>query len=342
MNQPKQYRLVTVIKMTLVVVVFLLLFNSVDIIKWIYRMPVESGLRDFLIQVYEPVYAVCSKVPYTNLTASTREKYRNFAEIEYRATMDYDPASLLSVKKYPWLTPSDKKEINLAAKIDSLSVNPAPDSVTIDESTVLQVLLIGDSMLKVGFGDNLQKALKEISNVDVTYFGKSATGLVRQDYFDWFQQLDKLCKGKKFHLIVIMIGANDAQGIRQDGKDIQYGSEPWIDLYRSKVNLFARMISNYSQKFYWIGMPPMLSKGFDGRMRTLSKIFEEETGKMPNGKFISAINVLGDNKGNYTAYIKSGGKQLLVRANDGIHLTNSGGELLTQAVIEKFKVDFKR
>ncbi len=329
-------------KMIMVIVLFLSLFSSVDIIKWIYRLPPESALRDFMIQVYEPVYAVCSQVPYTNQSAVSREKYRNFAEIEYRAAMDYDPAAILSAKRYPWLAGAVKKDITSEAKIDSVSVIPAPDSVTIDENTVLQVLLIGDSMMKVGFGDNLQKALKDIKNIEVTYFGKSATGLVRQDYFDWFQQLDKLCKGKKFNLIVIMIGANDAQGVRQDGKDIQYGSEPWLDLYRKKVNLFARMVSNYSQKFYWIGMPPMLSKSFDGRMRTLSKIFEEETGKLSNGKFISAINILGDDKGNYTAYIKSGGKQLLVRANDGIHLTNSGGELLTQAVIEKFKVDFKR
>jgi hypothetical protein len=295
----------------------------------------------------EPVYAVCSSIPYTNLTKTIRDAYRNFAEIESSSQFDNNIAKTLSTKKYPWLVAQIKNDSIIESKLKKINSDKTPtvkttDDIKVDKNTVLQVLLIGDSMMKVGFGDILKKALKDLGKVEVTFFGKNSTGLVRQDFFDWFQQLDNLCKGKKYHLIVFMIGTNDAQGIRKNGKNLDYGTKEWLDFYRVRVQLFAKMLSGYSDRFYWIGMPPMLSKGFDGRMRTVTKIFEEEVGKITNGKFISIISILGDAKGNYTPNINCGGKYLTVRANDGVHFTYAGGDLLTKAVIEKFKVDFKR
>lgn len=342
MKEPAPYPLKTVIMMVIVVFALTLILNSVGLFKWAYRLPVESPFRSIFIEVFEPVYTVTRTAGFTTPVTKLQEGYRNFAQVDEGAGFDQNPDELVRKDRYPWFEAGSSTEEVLEAKIVPFDVTAKKDAVSTKNTGTVEVLLIGDSMMKVGFADILQKALESLGNVKVTVFSKNSTGLTRQDYFDWFKQLDKLCSGKKYDLIVLMIGTNDAQGVNSGGKDIYYGTKEWTDLYRSKVNKFASKMSSSASRFYWIGMPPMRDKTFDGKMRTLSKVFEEETAKFANGKFLSGVKILGDSQGNYTAYIKDGQKQVLTRANDGIHFTNGGGDFLTKAVIEVFKLDYKR
>ncbi|MBK7866923.1 MAG: DUF459 domain-containing protein [Ignavibacteriales bacterium] len=342
MIEPNPYKTKTVMKMMVAAIIFITFFNSAEIYNWMQRLSADSAIKPVLVSSFEPVYALCDRLPYINFSQKLKQDYRRFAGIDYREKYDVNPSIFLSMEKYSWLKPSEKQELSPESKLAELESVTPPAIESFDTNTVLKVLLIGDSMLKVGFGDILSAKLKAKGKIEVTYFGKNSTGLSRQDYFDWFAKLESLCKGIKYHLIVLMIGANDAQGFNKDGKVFNYGTPEWIDSYRSKTNLFAAMMSKYSHRFYWIGMPPMLMSKFDAKMKTLSKIYAEETVKFPNGSYIATTSILGDNKGGYTAYGTVKGKKVLLRGNDGIHFANGGGELLTDAVLEKFKKDFKR
>ncbi|MBP9122736.1 MAG: DUF459 domain-containing protein [Ignavibacteriaceae bacterium] len=342
MKEPAPYTLKTVMKMVVVVFTFTLIFDSVGLFKWAYRLPVESPLRSMFVEIFEPVYVVTNQAGLLSPVTFIREGYKKFAEIDEGAGFDLDPASLVRHDRYSWLGVEKESTELLEAKVVPFETSTGAGSTDSQNTGVLQILLIGDSMMKVGFEDILKKALNSLGNVEITTFSKNSTGLTRQDYFDWFKQLEKLTTGKKYNLIVLMIGTNDAQGVNHNGKDIYYGTKEWSDLYRTKVNKFAQTMSVTSEKFYWMGMPPMRDPKFDAKMKAVSKIYEEETSKFNNGKFISTIPVLGDARGGYTAYNNIGGKQVLTRGNDGIHFTNGGGQLLTNAVLDKFKSDFKR
>ncbi len=342
MMKPDLYKSKTVLKMMMAVMLFLMVFNSAAIYVWVQRLSSDSVVKPVLLSSFEPVYAVCDRLPYINFFQQLKQDYRKFAEVDFREKYDVDPSKYLSIEKYSWLKSSLEPELSPESKLAALDTVTTPVIESFDTNTVLKVLLIGDSMLKVGFGDILSAKLKAKGKIDVTYFGKNSTGLSRQDYFDWFAKLESLCKNTKYHLIVLMIGANDAQGFNNGSKVVNYGTQEWLDSYRRKTNLFAAMMSKYSHRFYWIGMPPMLMSKFDDKMKTLSKIYKEETVKFPNGSFIATTSILGDNKGGYTAYGTVNGKKVLLRGNDGIHFANGGGELLTNAVLEKFKTDFKR
>jgi len=342
MREPSLYKSKTVMRMMVVAIIFLSFFNSADIYNWMQRLSSDSAIKPVLVNSFEPVYAVCDRLPYISFFRSIKQDYRKFAGIEFREKYDVNPAMFLDIEKYSWLKETKKEELSTEKKLAELDTVTQPAIESFDTNTVMKVLLIGDSMLNVGFGDILKARLIAKGKIEVTYFGKNSTGLSRQDYFDWFAKLESLCKGKKYHLIVLMIGANDAQGFSKDGKVYNYGTPEWIDSYRSKTNLFAAMMSKYSHRFYWLGMPPMLMSKFDAKMKTLSKIYSEETVKFPNGSYIATTPILGDSKGGYTAYGTVNGKKVLLRGNDGIHFANGGGELLTIAVLEKFKTDFKR
>lgn len=343
MKKAREYRPGTIVNMMMVVAVFLFFFNSNAMMKWIRDMGDQTGIKATLLQIYEPVYAVCTFVPYTRLGHEIGEGYREFAGLGYREIFDGDPSRGLSPDDYPWLKAMlAKPDKVLAASVDSQATLPKEEEISFAPGTVLQILLIGDSMLNVGLGDVLKKKFKELGDVEVTYFGKNSTGLVRQDYFDWFKKLEELCKGKKYHLIVLMIGANDGQGIRINGKDISYGSDAWREVYRGKVNAFASMMSSNSVRFYWLGMPAMLSPFFDKKMKNLTKVFEEETARFKNGKFIPTIDILSNGAGKYAEYVNFGGKKVYARGRDGIHFAPGGGEIIAKTVIDQFKKDFKR
>ena len=339
----REYRPGTVMNMMIVVAVFLFFFNSQNMMKWLHRMGDQTGIKQSLIELYEPVYAVCSFVPYTKLGNDLGEEYRKFAGLGNSPLFDSDPLAGLSPKKYPWLEKMvAKPDQVLVAGLDTQAAPPREEEISIEPGTVLQILLIGDSMLNVGLGDVLKKRFKEFGDIEITYFGKNSTGLVRQDYFDWFKKLEELCKGKKYHLIVLMIGANDAQCIRTNGKDVQYGSDAWNEVYRSKVISFASMMSGNSVKFYWLGMPAMLSPFFDKKMRAVTKVYEEETARFKNGKFIPTIDILSEGTGKYKEYVNFEGKRVWARGRDGIHFAPGGGEIITKSVIDQFRKDFKR
>lgn len=342
MKEPAPYTLKTVMKMIVVVFSFVLIFDSVGLFKWAYRLPVESPLRSMFVEIFEPVYVVTDQAGLLTPVTIIRKEYKKFAEIDEGAGFDLNPADLIRYEKYAWIGVEKESSEILEAKVVPFETSTGTGTTSEQDTGVLQILLIGDSMMKVGFEDILKKALNSLGNVEITTFSKNSTGLTRQDYFDWFKQLEKLTTGKKYNLIVLMIGTNDAQGVNHNGKDIYYGTKEWSDIYRTKVSKFAQMMSGASEKFYWMGMPPMRDPKFDGKMKLVSKIYEEETSKFSNGKFISTVPVLGDAKGGYTAYKNNGGKQVLTRGNDGIHFTNVGGQLLTNAVLEKLKKDFKR
>ncbi|KAB2909393.1 MAG: DUF459 domain-containing protein [Ignavibacteriales bacterium] len=344
-NFPK-YKRSTVAKMMFVIGLFLLFFNSADLISAIYRLDEESNAKPMLTALYEPVFAVCSMVPYTNLAFKAEKEYREFAEIPFREGIDINPVEFLSKEKYPWIKEifaDDSVKTSVVETTDSSGGEiKKEDELLLDTNEVLKILLIGDSMLNVGFGERLKLGLKELGNTDVTYFGKNSTGLVRQDYFDWFTKFEELTKGKKFHIIVIMIGANDAQAIKEGNQVVKYGSDEWLEHYRAKVNRFASMMSQSATRFYWIGMPPMMSPFFDKKMRSVTKIFEEETAKFKNGRFVSTINSLSNGSGEYAEYVNVNNKRVWARGKDGIHFTLGGGDILTQQIITLLKEDFKR
>ena len=76
----------------------------------------------------------------------------------------------------------------------------------------LRVVVVGDSLAS-GFGVYLERVMKP-SLVRVSRQGRISTGLARPDYFDWPVALSEIVDNFRPDLIVVMLGENDNQALR--------------------------------------------------------------------------------------------------------------------------------
>ena len=96
----------------------------------------------------------------------------------------------------------------------------------------LRVLIVGDS-IGIDLGDALLPDLAQTGVVSAALDGRVSTGLTRPDYFNWPAELTADLKSQDPQVVVIMIGANDAQDFLGP-PDVPYTSPEWNTLYASE------------------------------------------------------------------------------------------------------------
>ena len=193
----------------------------------------------------------------------------------------------------------------------------------------LRVLDIGDSVGEDLGEFGLVDDLGSTGVVSATLDGQIDTGLTRPDYFNWPAQLRNDISRLHPQLVVICIGANDAQSTIVNGHVYVYGTSAWDNLYRSRISAFISEATSTGAHVLWVGMPPMASPQLNGQMAHLNNLYQQVISHHIGATFMSSVPVLGGRNGVYTAFKNS----QEIRTDDGIHLQPAGAQLLAQAVI---------
>lgn len=207
----------------------------------------------------------------------------------------------------------------------------APQKIT----PPVKFLLVGDSMMLVGFGPALENSLLKYNGVSVVREGVYSTGLNRIDYFDWFTKTDELITLHKPDVLIVMFGANDGQGIKdKEGKPHELGSESWKEVYRQRVNVYLSRTAPKLKKIYWVGHPITGNDNFLAKFQAMNPIYEAECAKFPNAVFINTWERFAVN-GTYSQTISDdNGLRQIAKQSDGVHVTDFGGRVLTDFVLK--------
>ena len=196
----------------------------------------------------------------------------------------------------------------------------------------LRVLIVGDS-IGIDLGDALQPDLAGTGVVSVALDGRVSTGLTRPDYFNWPAELTADIKATNPQVIVIMIGANDAQDFLGP-PDVPYTSPQWNTLYAQRVAQFMQIAGSGGATVVWVGMPPMQNPGLNAQMSDVNAVVQQQAVKVhPPVTYLSTDHTLGTAQGGYTPFVTNGAGQVVnVRTPDGTHLTPGGGQVAAQQV----------
>jgi S-formylglutathione hydrolase FrmB/lysophospholipase L1-like esterase len=203
-----------------------------------------------------------------------------------------------------------------------------------------EILLLGDSFMVEGLGPVLEKRLKEIPELTVNREFKSATGLVREDYFDWFTYFAETLDRIKPQLVIISLGANDTQDIVvMDGdkrKRSFINTPEWNEEYALKVGRLLAVAEERDVRVLWIGLPIMRKEAYDKRVHNLNEVVEEVCAVSQICDFFSSYELLTDKDGAFTAYVTlPDNTHERIRAKDSIHLTEAGASLIADAFLLK-------
>jgi hypothetical protein len=201
----------------------------------------------------------------------------------------------------------------------------------------LRVLIIGDS-IGLDLGGPLQYDLAQTGVVSAALDARESTGLTRPDYFNWPAELQTDLKATQAQVVVVMMGANDAQDFLGP-PDVPYTSPQWNNLYAQRASQFMQIAQSAGAGVYWVGMPPMQNPGLNAQMSDINAVDQRQAQlEKPAVDFIPTTKALGTPQGGYTAFVTDSSGQIVdARAPDGTHITSGGGQILAQLVINTLR-----
>ncbi len=207
-------------------------------------------------------------------------------------------------------------------------------------SLPVKIVMLGDSMIMVGFGPNLEEQLIEKEKVSVFREGKFSTGLNRIDYFDWYARTEELIQEHNPDILIVMFGANDGQGILDENGTAYKLSDPtWDEVYRRRVFNYMTTFSGKVKKIYWVGHPISLSPDFGPKFARMNKIYQSESLKFENIEYIDMWERMSVN-GKYASALPSkDGTVGLVKQSDDVHVTEHGGKIMAEYIMEILSED---
>ena len=225
------------------------------------------------------------------------------------------------------------------ASSTTTTVVPAHRVPTADDP--LRLLVVGDSMTEA-LGPALLDATASTGVIDGRRELQYSSGLTRPDYFDWPANLQSMVAAHDAEAVIVMLGANDAQGIQTASGAASFGSEAWLAEYRARVASVMEQLTQDGRLVYWIGQPIMRSSGFDERMRLITDVYRQVAARHPGVRFIATRELFSDGSGSYDAYLPdASGQRVLVRRGDGIHFTPAGADRLAPVVMDVLAEDWE-
>ena len=194
------------------------------------------------------------------------------------------------------------------------------------------VLLLGDSIM-AGIGPVIKGDVLARLAGSADIVAKVATGLARPDVFDWRGEMKRAVAAEHYDYIVLMLGTNDSQDFLENGQILTYGTEEWAKAYNARLAELMDGACRGADKAYWIGLPPMKSATFNRKALRINNWAQKQAAAHPCFEFVGLDKVIGDKKGSFTSYLKVADTLEKVRNVDGIHITQKGGALVSQALI---------
>jgi hypothetical protein len=198
----------------------------------------------------------------------------------------------------------------------------------------LNVLAIGDSMM-VSLAPAIKKKIVSLGghvNVDA----RVSTGLARPDVFDWPTAVKSHAAKGRFDYIVVVLGTNDGQDFATNGVLIPYGSKAWVEEYMRRIQaMMATTCEGVTKKVLWLGLPPMRKQSFNRKINRINSWIKRQSHKFTCVEYHDLKQLYGDENGRFIAYKDIEDRLEKVRTSDGIHITRTGGQILSEHLSDR-------
>ena len=193
------------------------------------------------------------------------------------------------------------------------------------------ILVIGDFVAS-SLADGLTTALAQVPSLKVVDKSKGLSGFIRTDIVDWAGVLPALVEEHNPAYVVVLLGSNDRQRIRSEGKRHKKLTPAWVAAYSERVKGLGNSLETTGVNYSWVGLPPVRSKSMSKDFLRFNELFDKAVASQ-RGQFIDVWDGFSDADGNYS---RSGpdvnGQIVLLRSKDGINMTRAGKRRLAYYV----------
>ena len=195
------------------------------------------------------------------------------------------------------------------------------------------ILVAGDA-LGGGLGAGLMRMASDGDLYDVTIRFNEESGLARPEVYDWSETLPKILEGKDYDTVVLLLGSNDRQQMRDGGLRLAFNSPDWIAAYKTRLDRVLGVAAAAGAKVYLIAIPPMANPDYDAAMQVISAL-QKERATAKGAAFLDLRTAFVNADGSYTdTGPDETGTIRKLRGRDGITFFKQGNNRLGQLVLE--------
>ena len=132
-----------------------------------------------------------------------------------------------------------------------------------------------------------------------------------------------------------MFAANDRLSLKDPpGTNLHFRTDEWRDAYAARIDQLLKAMTGAGLKVIWCGNPIARSGTYSADMGYINDIYAAEAAKF-GAQFLPLWNAVADQEGHYAAFGKDrDGVTQRMRADDGIHFTAPGYELIAEKILE--------
>jgi hypothetical protein len=204
-------------------------------------------------------------------------------------------------------------------------------------SDQLRILVIGDSQAQ-GLAAGLERMLRSDRHYRVLDRSKISTGLISSRY-DWPAAAQRLAQTEHANLVVVMFGANDRPPIRITGSIDPGMKISFSERYGAKVRQVVTPFAEQGIPVIWVGHPVVRNPRFSEDVAIDNGIYAAEA-RRAGADYVSSWHLLAGPDGSYAAFGKGvDGETTRLRADDGVHMTPAGYNLLANYLLPRIAAD---
>jgi hypothetical protein len=200
------------------------------------------------------------------------------------------------------------------------------------------ILVIGDGIAS-GMGSGLARMAESDSRLAVDGRYEEDSGLARPDNYDWVAALPRTLDTNPFDIVVIQLGSNDSQELRDGNFRFPFGTPDWAAAYRKRVDALIAAARSRSAAIYWVSPPPMQAPDYNAAVNTIADLIKGRV-EVAGLRHIDIRKTFSAADGSYTDRgADETGAIRRLRNRDGVHFLRTGNNRFGQIVLAAIKAD---
>jgi uncharacterized protein len=186
------------------------------------------------------------------------------------------------------------------------------------------VLVVGDTLAEQLAQGLAEAFFGERPEVAVIRKVRAGSGLVRADFYDWVAQAPLLAASEKATAVVVMVGANDRQQLRDGTGTHEPRSDRWREIYTKRMDDLLVRLKGRNIPVFVVGAPPMRNQRLSDDMTYINEILQESAQKA-GAFYVDIWDAFVDEGGEFMVMGPAlDGQRRRLRIGDGVHFTKVG------------------
>lgn len=200
----------------------------------------------------------------------------------------------------------------------------------------IKLLIFGDS-LSITYTWGLNPISKGYG-IEFENYGKVSSGLLYKSN-NWEVELSKILNKNSYDYAIMLLGANDDGAISVNNTKIPFYTDNWKVEYSKRLENIITQLDSKKIKTFFSLLPIIRNSSKNKNYIFINSVIKDIADKY-SIPIIDLYTIFSDEKSLYSDRIYFREQKQFMRAEDGIHFTTKGGELMTYKALQKLYSEY--